>query len=513
MNNNQLSANRLKWIWLLLAAVLTLLASGRWTLAPAAWIAPVFALRYLDILQGQKRAWRGVLLLYGALWLALSVAWYGATPMFGAAHFVFMAVNAFVGLLPLLADYWLTPRLARTGRLPFVTTLIFPTATTALEYVMLGSSPFGNFGAAGYSQFAFTPFVQVGAWGGMLLQAFLLAWLPAVLVWLWRCADRSDFAWRGVRGALTFVAAVYLLLLGGGALRLALAPVADNRVPVAAFTLASPDFATLFGQLDANPDALAAAMQPQHAAYLARTATEAVAGAKIILWPEAAVIGREAEVNAMLAAGAELAQQYAVYLAMPTFTVYPGEQRAPENRLIVIDPTGAIVINHVKYGGNIIEGSLKGSGELQTVETPYGTLSAVICWDTDFPNIVRQAGQQGVDILLSPARDWAGISVLHGQMTPFRAVENGLSVIRQADSGLSLVSDPYGRALATLPAGSTATLLAAVPTAGVATLYPRIGDGVGLASLVVFVALAGWALLAGRRARALQTPPLAGRAA
>jgi len=33
-------------------------------------------------------------------------------------------------------------------------------------------------------------------------------------------------------------------------------------------------------------------------------------------------------------------------------------------------------------------------------------------------------------------------------MAPFRAIENGLTLVRQSDNGFSLVSDPYGRIVA-----------------------------------------------------------------
>ncbi len=77
---------------------------------------------------------------------------------------------------------------------------------------------------------------------------------------------------------------------------------------------------------------------------------------------------------------------------------------------------------------NRIKGSLPGDRRLQVVETPHGALSRVICQDTDFPIVVRQAGQMDVDILLSPAAEWLAIVPQHAEMSAFRAVENGLSV-------------------------------------------------------------------------------------
>ena len=100
--------------------------------------------------------------------------------------------------------------------------------------------------------------------------------------------------------------------------------------------------------------------------------------------------------------------------------------------MLVIDPTGAIVMEHVKFGGNIFEGTLLGDGNLQTVETPFGVLSGVICWDADFPTVIQQTGQKGVGLLVVPSGDWLEINPIHSQMAVFRAIENGMSMVRQA---------------------------------------------------------------------------------
>jgi apolipoprotein N-acyltransferase len=159
------------------------------------------------------------------------------------------------------------------------------------------------------------------------------------------------------------------------------------------------------------------------------------------------------------------------------------------------------VLEHYKYGFNLSEGSLPGDGVLRTVKTPFGTLSGVICWDTDFPATVRQAGRNGTDILMSLANDWREIDPLHGRMAVYRAIENGVSLVRQGNEGLSLATDPYGRVVASMDhfVASERVMVAQVPTHGVVTVYSVIGDLFGWLAVAGFVAVVAWVIVAGVR--------------
>ena len=86
-------------------------------------------------------------------------------------------------------------------------------------------------------------------------------------------------------------------------------------------------------------------------------------------------------------------------------------------------------------------------------------------------------------------------------MAVFRAIENGAAVIRQTDEGMSIVVDGYGRTLATGEglADSGNYILADVPTSSPTTLYPVIGDVVGILSSVGLVVMAAYALISSRR--------------
>ena len=73
-------------LWLLIFGLLNLFASGRWTVALAPWIASVFALRYLYVHPRRRK----FVFFFAVNWITLSIAWYGATPVFGPAHFIFL---------------------------------------------------------------------------------------------------------------------------------------------------------------------------------------------------------------------------------------------------------------------------------------------------------------------------------------------------------------------------------------------------------------------------------------
>jgi apolipoprotein N-acyltransferase len=244
--------------------------------------------------------------------------------------------------------------------------------------------------------------------------------------------------------------------------------------------------------------------------YLEASVREAQRGAQLVVWPEMAVMVPAEDEAALLARGQEIARQEGIYLAMSLGTVYQ-DDTPHEVKLIMVDPQGQIVMEHLKYGGQSVEGFKPGDGILRTVETPYGTLSGIICWDTNFHKPVLQSGRNGTDILLSTSLEYRAIDPMHAQMATFRAIENGVSIVRVADNGLSIVTDPYGRTLAAVDHFTTSdrVIVAQVPSKGVFTFYPVIGDLFGWLAVAGLVVIIVVAVVQGRRAKqaAAAAPP------
>jgi apolipoprotein N-acyltransferase len=484
--------DRWSYLWLAIGTMLSLFSSGKWTIPLAAWLLAVFMIRFMRT----QKVLRGIMLVWLGTYVTAVVGWLGVMP--GAlpipVTLVFLVILA-ISTLTIAGPCYLADRLLAPRLKGFAATLVFPLALTAMGFLAMTNSPIGSFGAGAYAQYGNLALMQLLSVTGMSGVAFLVGWFASVVNWAW---ERS-FDWPRIWRGLAVFAGIMLLVMAYGSARLVFSPAQAGTVRVASLTAVDPE--DLHAWVD-NREAFRRKTGDARDRYFEQTIREARAGAQIVLWPEGAGIGFEEDEDALIARGKEVAAQEAIYLAMPLLTFYEDPDRLSENKLIVVDPAGDIVLEHLKYGGTLLEGSQTGDGVLRTFESPCGTISGVICWDADSPTTVRQAGRNGTDILMVASGDWHEAGLKHAQMAVFRAIENGVSLVRQASNGLSMATDPYGRVLAATDnfAASERVMVAQVPTQGVSTVYSVIGDLFGWLSVVGFVGIFIWAVARWRRA-------------
>jgi apolipoprotein N-acyltransferase len=98
----------------------------------------------------------------------------------------------------------------------------------------------------------------------------------------------------------------------------------------------------------------------------------------------------------------------------------------------------------------------------------------------EFHRFIRQAGKNGVDILIVPGDEPArGAANMHTEISMFRAVENGCSMLRTTLEGLTMGADYQGRILSQLDFYKTLnnrTIITELPVKGVKTIYSQAGD-------------------------------------
>ncbi len=123
--------------------------------------------------------------------------------------------------------------------------------------------------------------------------------------------------------------------------------------------------------------------------------------------------------------------------------------------------------------------------------------SALICYEMIFPDEVVPPGPRPAWILQVTNDGWFGSyggPQQHLAQARIRAIEQGLPVVRAANTGISAVIDARGRVLRSLPMHQAGRIDARIPGALPPTLYSRTGDVPALAAL-----LAGLFLLTRRR--------------
>ena len=305
MSEQSPKSARYTYLWLALYALFSLFTS-KWTMAFAVWLAPVFALRFL---RSQKTG-RGFLLIFLAGYISISIAWYGAAPFPMPIYPIFMAINVLLGSLPYLFDRLLTPRLRRDGGSPFLSTLVFPLASTATEYLLMADGPLGSFGASAYSQAGFPALAQLVSVTGLWGITFLVSWFASVVNWAWEHEFDWKLVWRGV--------AIYAAILGVallfGVTQLMTAPnesdmTEGDTVTIASFTAVEVHPESLFPLVETDLDAFRAETTQTHQQYLDRTIQAAEDGAQIVLWPELAGTGTAEDVQALLERGQAIAAE------------------------------------------------------------------------------------------------------------------------------------------------------------------------------------------------------------
>jgi apolipoprotein N-acyltransferase len=366
-------ADRWSYLWLAIGTLLGFF----WTIPLVMWLAPIFTLRFMRT----QKVWRGSLLLWLTSFVAFTIT---LRDILGAffplpVYVVTMAVTALlVGTLPYLADRLLWHRLPG-----FTATLVLPLAVTAVDFISATTSPMGSIGAQAYLQYGNLPLMQLLAITGMWGITFLVNWFGAVVNW----ASERSCAWPEIRRGVAIYAGIMLVVLLYGSVRVTFAPPLTGTVRVHGIT--EVDMRQNWGALNQLTErdgwqAMRKKTAEYRDVYLAATEREAKAGAQIVVWPEMALMVAGEDEPELIARAQKIAREHGIYLAMAVGTRY--EDRRPwENKLIVLDPAGQVVLEHYKYGGAAMEGTRPGDAVLRTVETPFGTLSGIICWDTDFP--------------------------------------------------------------------------------------------------------------------------------
>ncbi len=425
-------------------------------------------------------AWAG-----GSGYFAFTLSWIVQPFLVEAARDGWMAPFALILMATGLALFWaLAGWIAgRTARAPSDRALLFALTLTAVElargYVFTGF-PWAMIGHVWLE----TPVAQLSALagpGGLTLLACLAAALPV--------AGR----WRGVGAAAVLVVAAF----GYGQYRLSLPapPARDMTV-----RLVQPNAEQ---HLKWDPDQADLIFERELAMTAAQPAPD------LTIWPETSVPYFFED-----GGGVALAMTGAAQGAVVAAGVQWVDGDQIYNSLVVLGDQGRVSARYdkshlVPFGEYVPYGDLAwrwfgirafaaqqgfgysaGSGpQVIDLGARLGKILPVICYEAVFPQSFR--GTPRADWILQITNDaWFGTLTgpfQHLAQARLRAIEQGLPLIRVANTGVTAVIDARGRVVDSLPFGTTGFLDAKVPGALTAPPYARWGEVPILVVLMVLM--------------------------
>jgi apolipoprotein N-acyltransferase len=129
----------------------------------------------------------------------------------------------------------------------------------------------------------------------------------------------------------------------------------------------------------------------------------------------------------------------------------------------------------------------------RTLQVPRApAFTPLVCYEAIFPDEGVPRDEERPGWLLNMTNDgWFGISTgpyQHLHQARLKAIEEGLPLVRAANTGVSAVIDPVGRTVTSLPLGVEGVLDSGLPSPVEPTTYTRIGDRhIAMVLALVFV--------------------------
>ena len=232
---------------------------------------------------------------------------------------------------------------------------------------------------------------------------------------------------------------------------------------------------------------------------------QAGTGPAVVVWPEtASPFQLQTDANAREAIGQSLGHATALIGAVR----FDSDGR-PRNSLFALNgmgvisqifdkghlvPFGEYQPNWLPIGVQVVPGGGFASGPGPVTMTPPGVppVGPMICYEAIFPGQVVDSSHRPAWLANVTNDAWFGNSTgprQHLAAARMRAVEEGLPLVRAANTGISAVFDAFGHEISRLGMEQTGVIVAPLPQALTPTIFARFGLLIPIVFAVVAFAL------------------------
>ena len=459
------------YIYLLIGFISLFFFNGRWILPIAAFIAPVFLIRFLRF----QKPLKGFLIIVFVGWVSNIFVWKGMMPMSGFFYyFVTFMMSVFTSLT------FLIDRIYIQKLKGIISTLIFPAAYVVMDFITILTNPSGSYGTLVHTQSAL-PLLQLVSITGIWGVTFLIMWTASIINWLWD----NNYEKSKVYSAFLVFGIPLLSLIIWGQFRL-MHPIDSPTVRIASINSTKSEYQH---RMTTNFDSL---VEQANQGFLRNCELAASSGAKIIFGRETIISLPVDEETNFIEKAKKIAIRDSIYIGIPIHVI-PKENsnKNPENKIIWISPTGETLFTYHKAKPTYPGECDYGDGIIKYFDSHYGRIGSAICFDMDFPSLINQTGKMDIDIMLVPGSDWEEISPYHTYVASVRSIENGFNMVRSTFKGFSASFNYKGQLLSSNNFFKTdkVILYSDVPVKGQKTIYSFLGDYFAWLCIIFFLSM------------------------
>lgn len=464
----------LKILWVLISFFSYFFANGQHSIAVLAWIYPILFLGLFHLFK-ESKALQFIFIIYT---YGFYMQW---SKVIGMSLNVCLVIGIGLAILKLI-PYLLYQHIHRDKQ-SFYPTLLFAAAMVTVEYIIYLLNPILGGLSDAYTQYENLQLINIASLFGIYGVSFIMFWTAAVV-------ERIFFNRNNIESIRKEII-IFVIVIGSvmlyGSVRINLPDdvsetirIASVTVPVKEILEEDEDVSKVFytdSFSDENLQATKDKLDKVHQELFDKSILEAKAGAKIVLWSELNGAVLKEDEDKLISRASQVAEEENIYLILSLLVKTPHE-KYKENKTIAINPQGKIVSEYYKSGLSIGELCIKGDGIMKDFSTGTSKIVPFICSDMAFTRIINYAGRNQADIILVPASDWKEMSPVAIKTAIVRGIENGCSIVRQTNMGISIASDYYGRILArnNYYTSATMSMVSEIPLQGKFSLYPYIGN-------------------------------------
>jgi apolipoprotein N-acyltransferase len=227
----------------------------------------------------------------------------------------------------------------------------------------------------------------------------------------------------------------------------------------------------------------------------------------LVVWPESSAPFYASDPLFRHAVG-EMARETGAWTVAGAIGTNPADAMRVYNSAVLVNSQGDFVTRYDKvhlvpfgeylpfpsvfaFAGGLTKevGEFERGESRQPLNAGSSPLGVFICYESIFPDEVRQFANEDAQVLVNISNDgWYGDSGAYAQhlnQTRMRAIENDRWLLSATNTGVTASIDPWGRIVARLPRKERSTLAAPYALTSVTTFYTRHGDWLAYACAII----------------------------